>query len=122
MLTLDGSTHIGDTLPGKLQTYMAAGKPILAAANGATAEIIAESECGACVPAGDYEAYGHILSDFATAQVTKSNNTSSQAETLQTVSKHASPDYGSNARRYFREHFMEEQHFTELERVLNQMK
>ena len=43
VLTLDGSTHIGDTLPGKLQTYMAAGKPVIAAANGATKDIIEES-------------------------------------------------------------------------------
>ncbi len=100
VLTLDGSTHIGDTLPGKLQTYMAAGKPILAAANGATAEIIDESGCGACVPAGDHEAYGRILREFAEA---------------------LKPDYGAHARTYFREHFMEEQHFTELERVLTDM-
>ncbi|MBQ9333472.1 MAG: glycosyltransferase family 4 protein [Lachnospiraceae bacterium] len=124
VLTLDGSNHIGDTLPGKLQTYMAAGKPILAAANGATAEIIAEAGCGACVPAGDHEAYGRILYDFATAQVTKSPNTSSQVDTLPTSITQASPDssdYGANARRYFREHFMEEQHFTELERILTRM-
>ena len=114
VLTLDGSTHIGDTLPGKLQTYMAAGKPILAAANGATAEIIAESGCGACVPAGDHEAYGRILADFVISQAAKSQNTASQASTN-------SPDYGANARRYFREHFMEEQHFTELERILTRM-
>lgn len=114
VLTLDGSNHIGDTLPGKLQTYMAAGKPILAAANGATAEIITEAVCGACVPAGDHEAYGRILSDFVISQAAKSQNTASQASTN-------SPDYGANARRYFREHFMEEQHFTELERILTRM-
>ena len=114
VLTLDGSTHIGDTLPGKLQTYMAAGKPILAAANGATAEIIAESGCGACVPAGDHEAYGRILSDFVAAKTAASSGASSQMT--------ADPcDYGTKARQYFREHFMEEQHFTELERILTRM-
>lgn len=61
VLTLDGSTQIGDTLPGKLQTYMAAGKPVIAAANGATKEIIEESRCGICTPAGDDRALGEAL-------------------------------------------------------------
>lgn len=61
VLTLDGSTQIGDTLPGKLQTYMAAGKPVIAAANGATKEIIEESHCGICTPAGDDRALGEAL-------------------------------------------------------------
>ena len=61
VLTLDGSTQIGDTLPGKLQTYMAAGKPVIAAANGATKEIIEESRCGICTPAGDDKALGEAL-------------------------------------------------------------
>lgn len=67
VLTLDGSTQIGDTLPGKLQTYMAAGKPIIAAANGATKEVIEESRCGICTPAGDDRALGEALLDAAEA-------------------------------------------------------
>ena len=104
VLTLDGSTHIGDTLPGKLQTYMAAGKPILAAANGAAMEVINEANCGKCVAAGDYEAYGKILLEFTNL------NTGEMASA-----------YGTNARKYFRENFMEEQHFAELERLLTKM-
>lgn len=41
------------TIPAKLQSYMACGKPILAAADGETSTIILESECGICVPSGD---------------------------------------------------------------------
>ena len=41
------------TIPAKLQSYMACGKPILAAADGETSSIILESECGICVPSGD---------------------------------------------------------------------
>ncbi len=102
VLTLDGTTHIGDTLPGKLQTYMAAGKPILAAANGAAAEIIEESGCGACVPAGDYIALGRILAEFTADPVSYR-------------------DCGERARAYFRDHFLEEQHFTGLEHLLDNM-
>ena len=102
VLTLDGSTHIGDTLPGKLQTYMAAGKTILAAANGAAMDIIKEAGCGKCVAAGDDNAYGQALLDFADY-------------------KEKYSDCGEKARKYFRENFMEEQHFVELERLLNMM-
>ena len=102
VLTLDGTTHIGDTLPGKLQTYMAAGKPILAAANGAAAEIIAESGCGICVSAGDHTALGRILAEFTTDPASYR-------------------DCGTRARAYFRDHFMEEQHFTKLEHLLENM-
>lgn len=102
VLTLDGSTHIGDTLPGKLQTYMAAGKPVIASANGAAAEIISESGCGICVPAGDSDALGQALKQYA--------------DNLAAYST-----CGDNARAYFREHFMEEQHFETLEAQLSLM-
>lgn len=102
VLTLDGSTHIGDTLPGKLQTYMAAGKPILAAANGAAMDIIESSECGKCVAAGDYDSYGKALLDFA-------DNKDKYAQC------------GSKAREYFKENFMEEQHFETLLNKLREM-
>lgn len=39
------------TLPAKLQTYLACGAPILAAAGGESADIIAEANCGKAVPA-----------------------------------------------------------------------
>ena len=104
VLTLDGTTHIGDTLPGKLQTYMAAGKPILASANGAAAGIIKESDCGACVPAGDHEALGQALIDFATS-----------------IRSGKPTEAGKRARAYFRDHFMEEQHFAKLEEILRQI-
>ncbi|WP_130836624.1 glycosyltransferase family 4 protein [Lachnoclostridium sp. Marseille-P6806] len=102
VLTLDGSTHIGDTLPGKLQTYMAAGKTVLAAANGAAAEVIAESGCGACVPAGDATALGELLLDYA-----------EQPEKYEAC--------GEKAREYFKKHFTEEKHFRELEQKLYQL-
>lgn len=141
VLTLDGSTHIGDTLPGKLQTYMAAGKPILAAANGAAMEVIREANCGKCVAAGDYEAYGRILLDFAKEIQSEGQTGTEFAKEIQSEgqtgvefakeiqskdqtgvelanSSSSVARYGDNARRYFRENFMEEQHFTELERLL----
>ena len=41
------------TIPAKLQSYMACGMPILAAAKGETARVIKEAECGVCCDIGD---------------------------------------------------------------------
>lgn len=43
------------TIPAKLQTYMACGMPILAAAGGETERIIKEAACGECVGLGNAE-------------------------------------------------------------------
>ncbi len=63
LLSLRGDNAVGDTLPGKLQTYMSVGKPIFGAINGA-AEIIEEAGCGACAAAEDWQALSAILQDF----------------------------------------------------------
>jgi len=44
------------TLPGKIQSYMAAKKPILGAAGGETNRVIHDAKCGSCVPAEDSKA------------------------------------------------------------------
>ena len=64
LLTLRGDSTVGLTVPSKLQGYMAAGKPVLAAINGAAAEIIEESKCGVCVQAGDYESLSEKMKEF----------------------------------------------------------
>lgn len=53
LVTLTEDPFISMTLPGKVQTYMAAGKPIIAAADGEIALTLKEAECGFCVNAGD---------------------------------------------------------------------
>lgn len=103
ILTLDGSNHIGDTLPGKVQTYMAAGKPIFGAMNGAGFEVINESACGKCVYAGDSEGLSDIMIEY-----------------IENRDKYTM--MGTNAKQYFEKHFTEEQHFTILEDILIKMK
>lgn len=102
ILTLDGSTHIGDTLPGKVQTYMAAGKPILGAMNGAGFEVIMESGAGKCVKAGDAQGLSDIFMDFI-------------------ENKADYTDCGDKAREYFKQNFTEEIHFKTLEERLRSM-
>lgn len=102
IITLDGSNHIGDTLPGKVQTYMAAGKPIIGAMNGAGYQVIEESKCGYCVAAGDYEGFANALTSFLNDQ---------------TMNK----KYGDYAKAYFMEIFTQDKHFEVLEQALTNM-
>ena len=44
------------TIPAKLQSYMACGMPVVAAAKGETERVIREAGCGVCSPIGDGEA------------------------------------------------------------------
>ena len=51
LVTLTADRFISLTLPGKVQTYMAAGKPILAAASGEISRVIQDAHCGWCAEA-----------------------------------------------------------------------
>ena len=64
LVTMKDSPIISYTLPGKVQTYMAAGKPIIGAINGETKSLIEEAKCGICVPAEDAEALAAAARDF----------------------------------------------------------
>ena len=49
LVTLVDDSYASMTIPGKVQSYMAYGKPILSAANGATNNLIVEAKCGQIV-------------------------------------------------------------------------
>lgn len=49
------------TIPAKLQSYMACGMPIIAAAKGETKRLIERAECGICVPIGDHRALADAI-------------------------------------------------------------
>lgn len=102
LITLRGNNAVGDTMPGKLQTYMTVGKPILGAINGAAKEVIEEAQCGSCVNAGDYEGLAELMDFYL---------------------KHPK-EYdvcGKNARYYFRKHFTLEHYMDGLEMELNKL-
>ena len=63
LLTLRGGDFIGKTLPGKAQGYLSVGKPIVAAADEAVQEMVAESGCGTAVAAGDDGALAQAMED-----------------------------------------------------------
>lgn len=102
LITLRGNNAVGDTMPGKLQTYMTVGKPILGAINGAAKQVIEASQCGSCVRAGDYEGLARLMESYL-----------------------AHPnDYaqcGMNARNYFKKHFTLEHYIDGLESELKKL-
>ncbi|MBP3390226.1 MAG: glycosyltransferase family 4 protein [Clostridia bacterium] len=64
LLTLEGNSPLSLTIPAKLQGYMGAGKPILAAINGGAADVIADADCGRRVPAGDAEGLAGLMEEM----------------------------------------------------------
>ncbi len=69
LLTLDDDEVISYTLPGKIQSYMAAGKPVIASANGETPRVIADAACGICAQAGSAEALAEAVKTFTSMTV-----------------------------------------------------
>lgn len=65
LITLKKDKNLSMTLPGKVQSYMAAGKPIIGAIDGATKEVIEKSKSGYCVNAQDYKRLAEIIEKFA---------------------------------------------------------
>jgi glycosyltransferase involved in cell wall biosynthesis len=87
LLTLKRDPLFAITVPSRLQTYMACGKPILASIDGEAAEIIEEAEVGLVSPANDVEAFISIIDKFL------------QADTSQKA------QWGINARSYYVSNF-----------------
>ena len=75
------------TMPAKTQSYLAAGKPILASLDGEGAEIIKEAKAGIAVPAGS------------------PNKLAEMAIRLSRMNKEQLLELGRNGRLYFETHF-----------------
>ncbi|GAB6168254.1 glycosyltransferase family 4 protein [Clostridium carnis] len=67
-LSLADNSLFEMTIPAKLQSYMACGIPIIASANGETARIIKEANCGICSSAGDAEKLSEIINELVNKQ------------------------------------------------------
>ena len=100
VMALDDSTLIGSTIPSKLQGYMAAGKPVVAAVRGGANFVVNEAQCGAVVDPGDLEG-------FATALVALASDEGMRAK------------QGASARRYFEKNFTKEAFLDAVENELN---
>ena len=76
LVTLKYNKTLSYTLPGKIQSYMAAGKPIIGAICGETERVIEEAKCGFICNAEDYQSLAKLILKFCDSDETiqMSNN------------------------------------------------
>jgi glycosyltransferase involved in cell wall biosynthesis len=98
LITLKDNKTLSYTLPGKVQSYMAARKPIIGAINGETRYVIEVAECGLCCAAEDYNALANLILEFC------SNNKNEQM--------------AANAQKFYFENYSKEKFMTVLEDTL----
>lgn len=99
LVTLIKDEFVSLTLPGKVQTYMAAGKPIIGAANGEIPLAIERAKCGFCADAEDVEGLAAAVQKF-----------------LNTKNKY---QLGQNAKCYYQQNFTRELFMDRLENALS---
>ena len=98
LVSMRNDISVNDTLPGKVQSYMAAGKPILGSIAGETPYIIDQAKCGLCAPPDDAQAFAQIVRAFIVR-----NDQATMAE---------------NAKTYYQQHFTKQGHMDKLETML----
>ncbi len=98
LVCMKNDISVNDTLPGKVQSYMAAGKPILGSIAGETPDIITEAGCGLCAPPEDPAAFAQTVRAF--------------------MARGDQQTMGENARRYYLAHFTKTGHMDKLEQML----
>jgi len=64
LVTMQKNNVLSMTLPGKVQTYMAAGKPIIGAINGEAAIVLKNAMCGLCGEAENAEDLANNVKEF----------------------------------------------------------
>ena len=64
LITLKDNSFISYTLPGKLQSYLAAGRPIIGAIGGEARKVIEESNCGLCCDPEDHIRLAELVKRF----------------------------------------------------------
>ena len=100
LLTLKKESIFAITVPNRLQSYMACGKPILASIDGEAAGIISDSKSGLVAPAGDLPEFISLVEKFM-------ETTSEERVT-----------WGDNARAYFLKHFERNKILDQLDELL----
>lgn len=92
--------HLEQTIPARLQSYIAAGKPVVGMIGEGVTELIKDIDCGLCVAAGDIEACAKVILDIAanTSQLDK---------------------WSRNARRYFMENYTKSHCIDNLIKVIS---
>jgi len=93
--------HINAVIPARLQSYMAASKPVLAMATGASADLIRESDCGFVVDPDDYKSLVKVY----------------QRKVL--PNKVNFESMGKNGRMYYEKHYTKEKCLSHLKELIS---
>lgn len=99
LITLISDEIISKTLPLKMQSYMAAGKPIIASANGEIPRVINAADCGFISRAESTAEFTEAIKEFIECP---------NREKL-----------GKNARAYYNEHFSKHSYMKRFEELLS---
>lgn len=102
LVTMQKNPILSLTLPGKVQSYMAAGKPIIGAIDGETQRIINDAKCGLVASAEDIEGFEKVVRKFIS--ITDRNK------------------FGENGLVYYEKNFSKKRFIDDLEKELRRMK
>ena len=93
--------HLKATVPARLQSYMAAGKPILAMIDGCSQDVIKAADCGYCADAADYKAMAE------------------QIRRMKSLTQRERERMGNNSRAFYERHYQMNGCIDNLEHYLN---
>ncbi len=99
-LSLKKSTIFSKTIPGKFQSYLACGKPIVASIDGITSKLISDNQLGFVCPAEDSVKLSEIIINMTT------------------ISNSKREKFKKNALNYFNKNFKKDNLINQLEVIL----
>jgi glycosyltransferase involved in cell wall biosynthesis len=99
LISMRDHISVNDTLPGKVQSYMAAGKPVLGSIGGETAYVVEKAGCGYCAAPDDPQAFAEVVRRFAAAP-------------------EMHRELGERGRQYYAAYFTKQYHMDKLEKLL----
>ena len=79
LVTLQAHPVMSAWIPGKVQSYLASGKPIIGALDGAGADVINQSKCGFAVPAGDFNGLAEKVTELSNLPIEDKNKMGANA-------------------------------------------
>lgn len=69
LVTLEDSPFANLTIPGKIQSYIAAGKPVIGAITGSAANFIKNKNIGLSTNSGNYKSLAHLITTLSTEKL-----------------------------------------------------
>lgn len=78
LIVLEDKPYVNMTIPGKVQSCMAVGKPIVGAINGSCMNFIRNNDTGYCCNSGDSKSLANIIKNLDVAELRKNGNHSKE--------------------------------------------